>query len=187
MGKRRLSPGKRFLLWVLSPVLLIAFLVVLPFVLLYVIAQNMYRVFLRVWFELTLGARGRRILLVYSSSPNWQTHIESVWVPRLEPHVAGPACRYNCSGSTLATMSTTQWWSCSPRAVESEWFVCFKPSGTSSMVELLRLPMLRGRSSISVKPWSRGVPNYGVNPTAGGRRSLSSRVWRAPAAGYTER
>jgi hypothetical protein len=31
------------------------------------------------------GARGKRLLLVYSNSPNWQTYVEEHWLPRLEP------------------------------------------------------------------------------------------------------
>jgi len=83
--KRRVS---KWFLIVLSPVLIIAGLVflvlLLPF---YLMFRAAYWVVLRAWFELTLGFSGRRILLVYSSSPNWQEHIESYWLPRLEPHV----------------------------------------------------------------------------------------------------
>jgi hypothetical protein len=31
------------------------------------------------------GAQGKRLLLVYSNSPNWQEYIEANWLPRLEP------------------------------------------------------------------------------------------------------
>jgi hypothetical protein len=30
------------------------------------------------------GAHGKRLLLVYSNSPNWQVYIEENWLPRLE-------------------------------------------------------------------------------------------------------
>ena len=75
------------LLVVLSPVLLVAlviFLLCLPFML---IGQFAYGFLLHRWFERTLGASGKRILVVYSRSPNWQSYIESNWLPILEPHV----------------------------------------------------------------------------------------------------
>ena len=31
------------------------------------------------------GAEGKRLLLVYSNSPHWQSYIEERWLPRLEP------------------------------------------------------------------------------------------------------
>jgi hypothetical protein len=43
------------------------------------------------------------------------------------------------------------------------------------------------KSRMKMHPYFTLAPNNGVNPTAGGRHSLSSRVRRAPAAGYTER
>ena len=30
------------------------------------------------------GKRGKRLLLVYSNSPNWQAYVEKNWLPRLE-------------------------------------------------------------------------------------------------------
>ena len=30
------------------------------------------------------GAHGKRLLLVYSNSPNWQAYVEENWLPQLE-------------------------------------------------------------------------------------------------------
>jgi len=34
-------------------------------------------------FQARWGARGKRLILVYSNSPNWQAYIEANWLPRL--------------------------------------------------------------------------------------------------------
>jgi hypothetical protein len=43
----------------------------------------LYRTVLRLAVELVWGVRGKRILMVYSRSPNWQRYIESTWLPRI--------------------------------------------------------------------------------------------------------
>jgi hypothetical protein len=35
-------------------------------------------------FHQRWGAQGKRLLLVYSNSPNWQAYVEENWLPRLE-------------------------------------------------------------------------------------------------------
>jgi hypothetical protein len=35
-------------------------------------------------FHKRWGASGKRMLLVYSNSPNWQAYVETNWLPRLE-------------------------------------------------------------------------------------------------------
>jgi len=35
-------------------------------------------------FHKRWGGQGKRLLLVYSNSPNWQTYVEENWLPRLE-------------------------------------------------------------------------------------------------------
>ena len=35
-------------------------------------------------FQNRWGGQGKRLLLVYSNSPNWQAHIEANWLPQLE-------------------------------------------------------------------------------------------------------
>jgi hypothetical protein len=39
---------------------------------------------LRHKFEFKWGQHGKRFLLVYSESPNWQQHIEEKWIPKLK-------------------------------------------------------------------------------------------------------
>ena len=36
-------------------------------------------------FQARWGHEGKRLLLVYSNSPNWQTYIEERWLPRVRP------------------------------------------------------------------------------------------------------
>ena len=77
---------QKLVLLILSPLLIVVvplLLICLPFYLLHIL----YRGLLRIWFEHTLGAEGKRILLIYSRSPNWHEYIESGWLPVLEPHV----------------------------------------------------------------------------------------------------
>ena len=40
---------------------------------------------LRNRFHARWGAEGKRLLLVYSNSPHWQSYIEERWLPRLGP------------------------------------------------------------------------------------------------------
>ena len=42
-----------------------------------------YGACLRVVVQLLWVVRGKRILLIYSRSPVWQTHVESAWLPHL--------------------------------------------------------------------------------------------------------
>ena len=36
-------------------------------------------------FQNRWGAQGKRLLLVYSNSPNWQAYVEENWLPQLDP------------------------------------------------------------------------------------------------------
>ena len=62
-------------------------ILLLPFVLLYVacylVGQLVWGGILRVWFWRAHASRGRRVLFVYSESPNWQAYIEQTILPRL--------------------------------------------------------------------------------------------------------
>jgi hypothetical protein len=71
-------------------VLRVLFLPLLPLFLLVALVAGIiflaYGLLLRFAVELSWGVRGKRVLLVYSNSPHWQEYIESMWLPRLEPH-----------------------------------------------------------------------------------------------------
>jgi hypothetical protein len=64
---------------VLVPVLLV-------WVPIYLLALGLWGVVLRAWFWNRHGRRGRRVLFVYSNSPNWQSYIEEHFLPRLGEH-----------------------------------------------------------------------------------------------------
>ena len=83
----KLALSVKVVLWAISPILFVAFLFLGIALLFYGLWHRMYRLYLRLWFEVTLGSAGKRVLLVYSRSPNWQAYVESKWLPRLEPHV----------------------------------------------------------------------------------------------------
>lgn len=59
----------------------------MPLVLVYVAGYLVWRfawgAILRVWFWRAHAAHGRRVLFVYSDSPNWQSYIEENILPRL--------------------------------------------------------------------------------------------------------
>jgi hypothetical protein len=48
------------------------------------VCHALYGYWLRSRWNRTWGRAGKRILLVYSRSPNWQEYIEQNWLPRLE-------------------------------------------------------------------------------------------------------
>jgi len=66
----------------ISPLLLIGAVLLLLFLPFY----WGYRVLVRIAVEVVWGARGRRVLLVYSQSPIWQEYVESKWLPILRDH-----------------------------------------------------------------------------------------------------
>ncbi len=79
---RNTTLREKILLLALVPLLILTLLLVLvglPF-------YWAYRLLLRLAVEVFWGARGRRILLVYSRSPVWQQYIEANWLPRLCDH-----------------------------------------------------------------------------------------------------
>ena len=60
-------------------VLLLLLLLLSPF-------YFLYRTVLRLAVELVWGIHGKRVLMVYSRSPNWEQYIESTWLPRIGSH-----------------------------------------------------------------------------------------------------
>ena len=71
------------LLVLVVPVVLV---LLVPGVLVGFPAHWLYGKWLRLRWEQTWGREGKRILLVYSRSPNWHTYIENTWLPRVAPH-----------------------------------------------------------------------------------------------------
>lgn len=63
----------------------------LPLIVVYVAAYLLWLTvwggILRVWFWWAHAARGRRVLFVYSDSPNWQAYIEERLLPRIQDRV----------------------------------------------------------------------------------------------------
>jgi hypothetical protein len=53
----------------------------------YLLWRLVWGAVLRVWFWGAHAVRGRRVLFVYSDSPNWQTYIEENILPRLRNQV----------------------------------------------------------------------------------------------------
>jgi hypothetical protein len=62
------------------PILLLA----LPFVAVGAWFDRRIRRRLQREFHKRWGGRGKRLVLVYSNSPNWQAYVEENWLPRLE-------------------------------------------------------------------------------------------------------
>jgi hypothetical protein len=58
-----------------------------PLIALAAIRRRLLGRWLRARWEATHGKFGRRVLLVYSSSPNWQEYVEEDLLRRLDPHV----------------------------------------------------------------------------------------------------
>jgi len=56
----------------------------LVYVAAYLFAVSVWGVVLRFWFWRAHAAHGRRILFVYSESPNWQAYIEENILPRIQ-------------------------------------------------------------------------------------------------------
>ena len=80
--RKKATTRETLVLIALSPllfVLLLLLLLGLPFYL-------AYRFLLRISFEVLAVRNGRRILLVYSRSPVWESYVETNWLPRLRDH-----------------------------------------------------------------------------------------------------
>lgn len=58
----------------------------IPWLFLRLPANSLYGWWLKLRWEQVWGRQGKRILLVYSRSPNWQSYIETAWLPRIAPH-----------------------------------------------------------------------------------------------------
>jgi hypothetical protein len=52
----------------------------------YLVGLLVWGAILRVWFWRAHAIHGRRVLFVYSESPNWQTYIEQNILPRIRDH-----------------------------------------------------------------------------------------------------
>ena len=61
---------------VMAPLILLTIATVLPY-------EFIRGIYLRSRFESVYGKQGKRIVLVYSDSPHWQTYIEENWLPKL--------------------------------------------------------------------------------------------------------
>jgi hypothetical protein len=76
--------GLRFagvgILWTL---VILSLPVVLGLVTVALIGSALWGMCLRLWFWLAHAARGRRVLFVYSNSPNWQSYIEQFILPQI--------------------------------------------------------------------------------------------------------
>jgi hypothetical protein len=87
MATRRRSSAERIRLGVLIVVTVpLALILLVPGLLLGIPGSHLYGRWLKLRWERTWGRQGKRILLVYSRSPNWQTYIETAWLPRVAPH-----------------------------------------------------------------------------------------------------
>jgi hypothetical protein len=87
VAKRPRSLAERTRIGVLILVTVPLVLVLLvPGLLLGIPGYWLYGKWLKLRWERTWGREGKRILLVYSRSPNWQTYIENAWLPRVVPH-----------------------------------------------------------------------------------------------------
>ncbi|MHC4676413.1 MAG: hypothetical protein ACYTBZ_28325, partial [Planctomycetota bacterium] len=71
-------------IFLVVPVVIVLLPIIIPLAILinWIIGRR-----LRYQFEKKWASQGKRILLVYSESPNWQTYIEENWLPRLQDHV----------------------------------------------------------------------------------------------------
>jgi len=72
--------GQSIALLIIVPVVLV---IAVPVLMIVAPLIFLYRCWLRINWELKWGRNGKRILLVYSRSPNWQEYIETNWVPKL--------------------------------------------------------------------------------------------------------
>ena len=87
--KERLLGNPSLGLVLAALVVLLAPLVVLVFILWLVgafVFQWECGIWLRQRFRATWGRNGKRLLLVYSESPNWHQYITEHWMPRLSPY-----------------------------------------------------------------------------------------------------
>jgi hypothetical protein len=83
VGKPKLTVKQRVAIVALLPVILLVALVLvalLPVIIPYV---YLYKFYLRLRFHGRWGRLGRRALLIYSRSPNWQPYIEDRWLAEI--------------------------------------------------------------------------------------------------------
>jgi hypothetical protein len=64
----------------------VAIVLVVPWIVIGGPARSLYGRWLEMQWERKWGRQGKRILLVYSRSPNWQSYIETTWIPKVAPH-----------------------------------------------------------------------------------------------------
>jgi len=62
----------------------VTFLMILPFIFLYMILKFLYSLWLRLSFYCKWIKKGKNIIFVYSDSPHWKTYVEDNILPKLE-------------------------------------------------------------------------------------------------------
>lgn len=62
----------------------VTFLMILPFIFLYMILKFLYSLWLRLSFYCKWIKKGKNIIFVYSDSPNWKIYVEENILPKLE-------------------------------------------------------------------------------------------------------
>jgi hypothetical protein len=95
----REQPKTTWRQWLLVPLLIPVLVVAGGIALLCLPFYLLYRASLRVLVQVLWVARGKRILLIYSHSPVWQSYVEANWLPRL----AGQAIVLNWSDRSTWT------------------------------------------------------------------------------------
>lgn len=72
-------------IWV--PLVIVLVVVAIPLIPIFITIHKFKGYRLKSMFEQKWGARGKRILFVYSESPNWKSYIENTILPKLEPRI----------------------------------------------------------------------------------------------------
>jgi hypothetical protein len=85
--RTRSQPLRQLALILLAPVVLVVLILAVPLVLVDTAWDRFRKGALRRQFLSAYGSQGKRALLVYSNSPNWQSYIEERWLPKLADHV----------------------------------------------------------------------------------------------------
>jgi len=86
MAKRRLTLSELIKAGLLVALVLPLAVVLVPGILIGIPAHRAYGRWLRTRRARTWRRRGKRILLVYPCSPNWQSYIDTTWLPQVAPH-----------------------------------------------------------------------------------------------------
>ena len=78
--------GIQIILVVTSPIWVALLLIMLALLPVYGLFRWLQGCWLRYHFERASGRAGKRILFVYSDSPNWKNYIETNILPKIAPH-----------------------------------------------------------------------------------------------------